>query len=86
MNKKCDKDTILANVRRVAGQVSGIEKMIEDDRDIAEVLQQITASSSALKSIGKQVLEEYANGCFNNKAPLAQKDLQKLIVHLFKTV
>lgn len=86
MPTKCDKDNIIKNLRRVCGQVSGIEKMIAEDRDIVDVLQQVTASSSALKSVGRQLLEEYAQGCFNNKKKLQQKDLQKVIAQLFKTV
>ena len=86
MSTHCDKDTILANIRRAAGQVAGIEKMVADDRDIADVLQQIAASSSALKSIGRQLLEDYAHGCFNKNTTLTKEDVQKVIAHLFKTI
>ena len=86
MVKKCDKETVLRNIRRVNGQVSGIEKMVQEDRDITEVLQQVTAASSALKSVGKLLLEDYANGCFNQGKGHSEKELQKLIAHLFKTL
>lgn len=86
MKAECSKEIILANLRRVCGQVNGVEKMIEEDRDIKEVLQQITASSSALRSIAKQLLKDYAAGCFGTKGRLDKKDLEKLIEQLFKNM
>lgn len=85
MKQTCDKDSILNSIRRVSGQVAGIEKMITEEREIQEVLQQVTAASSALKSVARSLLENYANGCFDSKSKLNQKDLHKLIAHLFKT-
>ena len=84
MKKTCNKDVILTNIRRAGGQVQGVEKMIEEDRDVAEILQQISAASSALRSVGRTVLEDYANGCFTKGSKHTEKDLQKLITYLFK--
>lgn len=84
MTKKCDKNQILANIRRVSGQVEGVERMVEEDRDIAEVLQQLLAAESALRSVGRMLLLDYAHGCFNAQKKLDKKDLEKLIVQLFK--
>jgi len=86
MENKCDKNVILSNVRRVGGQVQGIEKMIEADRDITEVIQQVTAAAQALKSVAKQLLEDYANGCFGRRTQLDKKDLRILIEQLFKNL
>lgn len=85
MTKHCDKELILSNLRRVSGQVNGIEKMVTEDRDITDVIQQLTAASSALKSISRTLLEDYADGCFGGKK-LGKKDLQKIINQLFKNL
>ena len=85
MPKHCDKESILANIRRVSGQVNGIEKMVIEDREIAEVIQQLTAASSALKSVSHSLLEDYADGCFGNKK-LSKEELQKVINQLFKAL
>ncbi len=85
MPKHCDKESILANIRRVSGQVNGIEKMIVEDREITEVIQQLTAASSALKSVSRTLLEDYANGCFGSNK-LGKEDLQKIINQLFKAL
>jgi DNA-binding FrmR family transcriptional regulator len=86
MNKLCDKNAILSNVRRICGQVEGIEKMINEDREVSDVLQQISAASAALKAVSKQLLQDYANGCFGKSSKLGQQELKKLIEQMFKTL
>lgn len=84
MTTHCDQETIIKNLRRVSGQVQGIEKMVGEKRDVSEIIQQLVAASSALKSVGKVLLEDYAAGCFGKKAD--EKDLQKVIAQLFKAL
>jgi DNA-binding FrmR family transcriptional regulator len=86
MKETCDKKTILQHVRRVCGQIQGIEKMIDEDRELAEVLQQITAADSSLRAVGKLLLLDYANGCFNAGKKLSKSELEKLIIHMFKNL
>lgn len=87
MEKKCDKNYILSNLRKIAGQIRGIEKMIYEDRDISEVLQQLAATNSALRSVVKLLLLNYSNDCFNaSKKKFAKKDLEKLINQMFKNL
>lgn len=84
MPNHCDHEIIIKNLRRVSGQVQGIEKMVEEKRDISDVIQQLIAASGALKSVGRALLEDYAAGCFGKKAD--EKDLQKVIAQLFKAL
>lgn len=86
MEKECKKSVILSNVRRASGQVQGIEKMIDENRDIADVLQQVNASTSALRSIAKQLLQDYSDGCFTKSNKMNKNDLAKLIDQLFKNM
>ncbi len=86
MNNACDKNYILTNLRRAIGQIQGVEKMIDEDRDVAEVLQQLAASNSALRSVAKLLLLNYANGCFNANKKFVKKDLEKLINQMFKNL
>jgi DNA-binding FrmR family transcriptional regulator len=48
---------------RVAGQVSGLQKMVESDRACSDVLQQITALRSALDQLGIIYLTEHLQSC-----------------------
>lgn len=50
-------------VNRIAGQVSGIAKMIEDGRYCADILNQIRASRAALKTLEGQILERHLESC-----------------------
>jgi DNA-binding FrmR family transcriptional regulator len=52
-----------ARLRRIAGQVAGIERMIDDDRYCVDVLLQIAAVRAALDKVGKVVLESHVETC-----------------------
>ena len=58
-----DKDAIGKRLRRIEGQVRGIEKMIDADRYCIDVLTQIGAVSTALESLGFQILDEHVKHC-----------------------
>ena len=51
------KDTIIA-LRRIEGQVRGIQKMIEDDKDTIDILTQTSAIRGALARVEEQILEK----------------------------
>lgn len=48
---------------RIAGQVSGVQKMLEDGRTCAELLQQVNALRSAIEQMGVLVLAEHLETC-----------------------
>jgi CsoR family transcriptional regulator, copper-sensing transcriptional repressor len=58
-----DKDAIGKRLRRIEGQVRGIEKMVEHDRYCMDVLTQIGAVSKALESVALEVLDEHVKHC-----------------------
>ncbi|PTX58922.1 DNA-binding FrmR family transcriptional regulator [Melghirimyces profundicolus] len=58
-----DKDKLLNRLRRVEGQVRGVQKMVEEDRYCMDVLAQLAAIKSAANSIGLQILEGHAKSC-----------------------
>lgn len=47
-----DKRDYLVALRRIEGQVRGLQRMIEEDRDCKEIISQIAAVRSALKRVG----------------------------------
>ena len=57
------KDQLLARLKRVEGQVRGIEKMVEDDRYCIDVLTQISAAQAALDKVALGLLDEHARHC-----------------------
>ncbi|WP_125967568.1 metal-sensitive transcriptional regulator [Bifidobacterium samirii] len=63
-----DKAKVLARLRRIEGQVRAIEQMVEGDRYCIDVLTQISASTSALKSVALLLLDDHLNHCVRQAA------------------
>ncbi|MCP4536906.1 MAG: metal-sensitive transcriptional regulator [Chloroflexi bacterium] len=63
------KADILKRVRRLEGQARGIAKMIEDDRDCSEILQQLAAVRSAAHQATVALVRVYANECVVSDSP-----------------
>lgn len=57
------KKKIRDGLRRVEGQVRGINKMVEDERYCVDVLNQIAAARNALAGLAMLVLEDHTRGC-----------------------
>jgi Uncharacterized protein conserved in bacteria len=53
----------LARLKRIEGQVRGIQKMIEEDRYCADVLTQISAVHEALRGVGRELLRHHLRHC-----------------------
>jgi CsoR family transcriptional regulator, copper-sensing transcriptional repressor len=58
-----DKAKILARLRRVEGQVRGVQRMVEDDIYCLDVLTQLSAIIAASRQTGLLVLEDHVRGC-----------------------
>jgi DNA-binding FrmR family transcriptional regulator len=58
-----DKDALGKRLRRIEGQVRGIERMVEDDRYCMDLLTQIAAVSKALDAVAYEVLDEHVRHC-----------------------
>lgn len=56
-------DAKINRLNRIAGQVNGVAKMIEDDRYCMDILHQIQAIKSALAKVETQVLKDHAACC-----------------------
>ena len=50
-------------IRRIAGQVAGIERMIEEDRYCVDILLQVAAVRAALDGMGKLLLRSHVETC-----------------------
>ena len=57
-----DHPKLIARINRIEGQVRGLKKMVEEDRDCLQVLKQIAAASGALRSLGAVILENHLKG------------------------
>ena len=62
MKHPCHKDQI-SNLRRVQGQIEGLERMISDGKYCVDILNQIKATKNAMKSIEGKVLKKHIEEC-----------------------
>jgi CsoR family transcriptional regulator, copper-sensing transcriptional repressor len=58
-----DKDAYLKRLRRIEGQVRGLQRMVGDDVYCIDVLTQISAVTSALQSVALGLLEDHLGSC-----------------------
>ena len=57
-------DVLLKRLRRIEGQIRGIEKMIETDRDCVSIVIQLAAVRSGIEGIGALILNNCMRLCF----------------------
>jgi DNA-binding FrmR family transcriptional regulator len=58
-------------LRRIEGQVRGLQRMVEEQRDCEAVLTQLMAARAALDRVGLLVVEHYVEECLNTSDPQA---------------
>ena len=58
-----DKESLVARLNKVEGQVRGIRRMVEEDRYCVDVLQQIASLRSAADAVAHILLEDHIRGC-----------------------
>jgi DNA-binding FrmR family transcriptional regulator len=61
-----NKDDIQKRLRRVEGQVRGLQQMVADDRYCIDVLAQISAATRALESVAVALIDEHLRHCVAN--------------------
>jgi CsoR family transcriptional regulator, copper-sensing transcriptional repressor len=61
-----EKQKVINRLKRIEGQVRGIQKMVEEDRYCMDILVQLSAIQSALKNVGFSVTERHINHCVSD--------------------
>lgn len=57
------RDRNLKRLRRIEGQVRGLQRMVEDDRYCADILTQISSVHEALRSVGRELMRNHLRHC-----------------------
>ncbi|HVL26742.1 MAG TPA: metal-sensitive transcriptional regulator [Acidimicrobiales bacterium] len=63
-----DKDDYLKRLRRIEGQVRGLQRMVEEDAYCVDVLTQVSSVTSALRGVAVGLLNEHVNHCVRKAA------------------
>jgi DNA-binding FrmR family transcriptional regulator len=58
-----NKQDYLKRLRRIEGQVRGLQKMVEDDKYCIDILTQVSAATRALQSVALALLEDHLGHC-----------------------
>jgi DNA-binding FrmR family transcriptional regulator len=53
----------IPRLKRIEGQIRGIQKMIEDERYCIDILTQLSSVQGAIKSVEENILERHLKGC-----------------------
>ena len=62
--EQVSKDVLINRLKRIEGQVRGLEKMIEGGRECEAIIIQLAAVRSAIESVGALILKNYMKLCF----------------------
>ncbi len=57
------KEKLIMRLKRIEGQVRGVQSMLADERDCQEIMQQLGAIHSAVQSTSRVFLQDYASYC-----------------------
>ena len=60
------REEITARLKRIEGQTRGIQKMVEEGRDCAEILNQMAAARAAMNALSTELLEAFALRCMQH--------------------
>ena len=83
--KHDNRERVRRRLNRIAGQVAGLQKMVEEDRYCVDVLTQLAAVRSALDAVGVELLanhmEHCVAGCHDEQAhPTSRKKSQEQLI------
>jgi DNA-binding FrmR family transcriptional regulator len=76
-----DKDAYLVRLRRIEGQVRGLQRMVAEDEYCIDVLTQVSAVTRALQSVALGLLEDHLGHCvaeaINDGRPAAEEKVKE---------
>lgn len=80
------KEKLVHRLKRIEGQVRGVQSMVEDGRQCREILQQLTAIRSAVMGVSTVVLENYMSDCMLNLDDKSVQERQELMDDMIKLI
>jgi DNA-binding FrmR family transcriptional regulator len=86
------KQDYLARLRRIEGQIRGLQRMVEEDKYCIDVLTQVSAATKALQAFSLQLLEEHLGSCVveaarqgSDQAEIKVKEASEAIARLVRS-
>lgn len=73
-----NREAVIKRLKRIEGQIKGIQKMVEEDKFCGDILVQVSAARSALNSAGGLILENYIKVCIGDQLVGDDEDNEEL--------
>jgi DNA-binding FrmR family transcriptional regulator len=80
------KDEHLKRLRRVEGQIRGLQRLVDEDVYCIDILTQVSASTKALQSFALQLLEEHLRHCVADAAVKGGKEIDAKVEEATKAI
>ncbi len=78
------RDDVSLRLRRIEGQVRGVQRMVDEARDCREIVNQVAAIKAALASVNAAVLQCYAHNCLDPGGESPNPQVAELIEVMIK--
>ncbi|CAL8972639.1 MAG: metal-sensitive transcriptional regulator [Propionibacteriaceae bacterium] len=85
-DQRPDRRALLTRLHRIEGQVRGIGRMIDDDVYCIDVLTQVSAASSALRSVALVLLEQHLQHCLAEAAQSGNETLDAKVTEASEAI
>lgn len=77
---------VLHRLRRIEGQIRGIVRMVEEERDCRQVVNQVVAVKAALTSLNTTLLECYVRNCLDDPECTSERARDKTVEELIDMI
>ena len=87
LSARNDRNDLIKRLKRIEGQVKGIQNIIENERYCIDILVQVSAAKAAIDKVGKIILENHIKGCITESIKYeSQDESDELIEELMKNI
>jgi len=86
MKEKPVKKEVLMRLRRIEGQVRGLQRMVENGAPCDEILTQVAAATSAMKKAGLVMVQGYMDECLEKSAKEAGSKQKEPIKDFYRAI
>ena len=80
------KDDLLKRLRRIEGQIRGLQRMIEEDAYCIDVLTQVSAATRALQSVAVALLDEHMHHCVSDAVAKGGDEADRLVTEASRAI
>ena len=78
VKKPVSKEVLNTRLNRIEGQIRGLQKMIDGDKDCESILIQLAAIRGGIESVGSLILKNYMTLCMNRKSETKGDNVEAL--------